>query len=118
MPFEERLDALVSRRTWSRHVRTWRTRSAPTAILHYEELAADPAGVLQRACDELEVPLPESTGEPVPFEVLHKRNPVIYRKGKAGAWREEMPARTERRFWKIHGEEMEALGYSRESAAA
>jgi hypothetical protein len=118
MPFEDRLDALVSRKSWSRHVNSWRTREAPTAFVHYEELSQDPGGVLKQACDEIDVPLPGSTGEPVPFEQLHERNPTMYRKGKAGAWRDEMPARTERRFWRIHGEEMEAFGYAREMTAA
>jgi hypothetical protein len=117
MPFEDRLDALVSRRTWSRHIHTWRTRSAPTAIVRYEELSQNPGPTLMRACEQVGVPLPESMGQPVPFEVLHERNPVIYRKGKIGSWRQEMPAKTERRFWRVHGEEMEALGYARELAA-
>jgi hypothetical protein len=116
-PFRERLQAVVSRRSWSRHVNAWRTRSAPTAIVRYEELAADPAGTVKRACEQLDVPLPEQTGEPVPFSVLHKRNPALYRRGQAGAWRDEMPSETEERFWRLHGDEMRALGYGEPAVA-
>ena len=42
--FAECLDELVSRPIWSRHVRDWRTRDAPTAVIRFEELLADSGG--------------------------------------------------------------------------
>ena len=111
--FAECLDELVSRPIWSRHVRDWRTRAAPTAVIRFEELLADPAATMKRGCDELGVTLPASSGELQPFSALNNRNPVVFRKGEAGAWKEEMPRRTEQRFWRLHEDEMLALGYSR-----
>ena len=42
----------------------------------------------------------------------------MHRRGKAGSWQEEMPPEIEERFWSIHGEEMDALGYSRRDGSA
>lgn len=111
-PYPERLESLVQRHTWSRHVHEWRTRSAPTAILRFEDLIEDPGGAIKRSCDELGVQLPEPVGQPMPFSALHARNPDMYRKGKAGSWREEMHPDTQLSFWRVHRAEMEALGYS------
>lgn len=113
-PFNDALEALISRRAWSKHVERWRNRTAPTALIRFEDLVEDPVSLLKHHCDAIGVPLPEASGRVRPFEALQKRNPKVYRKGKAGAWREEMPAETEARFWEIHSEAMQVLGYERE----
>ena len=120
LPYEERLDTLVTsgHPPWSEHIHRWRTRSGPTALVRFEELVDDPAGTVKRACDELGVPLPEPVGELTPWEKLQARNPLMHRRGKAGSWQEEMPPEIEERFWSIHGEEMDALGYSRRDGSA
>jgi hypothetical protein len=112
LPFDERLGVLVSSDSWSRNVRAWRTRTAPTALVRFEELVADPASTVKRACDELGVALPEPTGELTSFEELKAKNPLMHRRGKPGSWREEMSPANERSFWRLHREEMEALGYT------
>jgi hypothetical protein len=112
VPFDKRLSLLVGRKFWSMHVYAWRTRTAPTAIIRFEDLVADPAATLRRGCEEIGVELGEPVGELKPFERLHKRNPMMYRRGVPGAWRDEMPRSVQRRFWRIHGAEMRALGYT------
>jgi hypothetical protein len=111
LPFDQRLRELVTHRAWSEHVRTWRNREAPTAIIRYEDLVADPGGTVKARCQEIGVPLPEPIGELKSFSELQERNPIQHRKGKTGSWQEEMPLEIEERFWGIHWEEMEALGY-------
>ena len=96
--------------TWSDNVRTWRNRSAPTAILRFEELIVDPVSTIARGREELSVPLPEVTGEVPSFEELHRVSDHLYRRGTVGSWRDEMPPRLHGRFWRLHGEEMVALG--------
>jgi hypothetical protein len=101
--------------TWSDHVRTWTTRSAPTALVRFESLIEDPGAEVGRALGDLGVGVPESQGRIPSFEDLqNQRDTVMFRRGKAGAWRDEMPPRLQELFWELHGTQMEALGYSRE----
>ena len=86
------------------------TRSAPTALVHFEQLVADPAVTVKRACDEIDVPLGEPTGELTPWEELQEQDPVMHRRGEAGSWRTRC-RRSSRSASGIHGTEMEALGY-------
>jgi hypothetical protein len=113
LPFEEQLERLIKRRSWSRHLEAWRTRSAPTGIIHFEDLLKDPAAAVERAAEEAGIPLPDRVGEPMPFDDLHARRPTVYRRGKSGGWPDEMPKRLHRRFWRRHGHAMEAYGYER-----
>jgi hypothetical protein len=91
-------------------------RSGPTAVLRFEELirSDDPIGLVGRALDDVGVPLTRREGEVPSFEQLQTVAAPMFRRGKIGAWREEMPAEIEERFWELHGDEMEALGYSRD----
>ena len=116
-PFDERLAKMMSSGKWSEHVHAWRTRSAPTAFVHYEELIADPAATVRRACEQIGVAVPEPRGELTPFSELQREDPVMHRRGEVGAWRDEMTPANEELFWRIHGDEMRALGYSREHEA-
>ena len=111
LPFDERLDKLISSGAWSEHIHAWRTRSAPTALVHFEQLVGDPAVTVKRACDEIDVPLGEPTGELTPWEELQEQDPVMHRRGEAGSWRDEMSPELAERFWRLHGIEMKALGY-------
>lgn len=116
LPFEQQLRRLVSSENWSKHIRTWRTRSAPTALVRYEDLLEDAAGTVQRACDQIGVSLGDPKGELTPFAELRERDPLMHRRGKTGSWEEEMPPELEETFWQLHGEEMEALGYTNRGA--
>src|SRR5918999_1204055 len=118
--FEEILAALIERRdhpygSWSANVRAWTGRGAPTQVIRFEELAENTVGVVRKAVEALGVPLRKPSGEPPSFEELHEQEPDLYRRGKSGAWWSEFPPDLQIRFWRLHGAEMEAMGYSRES---
>jgi Sulfotransferase domain len=117
--FEETLAALIQRKdhpygSWSANVRAWTHRKAPTQVIRFEELAEDSVEVVRKAVDALGVPLPEPSGEPPSFQELHEEDPELYRRGKSGVWKSEFPPDLQSLFWRLHGAEMEALGYSRE----
>jgi hypothetical protein len=98
---------------WHGHVERWTRRTAPTVVVRYEDLLADPAGTAARACEQLGVTLPAPSGSLPRIEELQEIDPLIFRKGKAGSWRDEMPSELEEHFWKLHGQSMERLGYRR-----
>jgi hypothetical protein len=98
---------------WGPHVLAWTRRTAPTHIVHFEDLITDPGKELEDALVALGrrrvtkrvVPLPS-------FRDMHKGLPLLFRKGKVGSWREEMPRELQDLFWRHHREAMEALGYA------
>jgi hypothetical protein len=98
---------------WSSHVNAWLNRSGPTAVLRYEDMLANPDEAVQAACALLSIRLPEPSGVLPTFEEQHARMPLSVRKGRAGSWREEMPADIEECFWSMHGQTMERVGYVR-----
>jgi hypothetical protein len=118
LSFEETLADLIEREdhpygSWSANVRSWLDRDAPTHVLQFEELIEDPVRAVRRAMRALGITLPEPVGRLPSFGELHERNPLVFRRGKVGSWRSELPERLERRFWRLHGAEMETLGYRR-----
>jgi hypothetical protein len=98
---------------WSQNVLRWTRRRAPVAILRFEDLLGDPAGVVAHACEEIDVPLGPAAGQVLSFDYLRERVPVLFRRGVVGAWQDEMPTQLEERFWRLHGKQMQALGYRR-----
>src|SRR5436190_562124 len=98
---------------WSRNVRRWRRRRAPVAIIRFEELLRDPARVVARGCETIGVHLGDADGQLHSFDYLRERLPVLFRRGVVGGWRDEMAPELQERFWRVHGDEMEALGYRR-----
>jgi hypothetical protein len=117
--FEELMTMLVRREQpyggWSGNVGAWRRRSAPTAIIRFEDLAEDAVAAIKAGADSVGLDLPEPKSM-LSFNVLKAGSitPSIMRKGQAGGWREEFPPKLLEEFWSKHGEEMDALGYSRE----
>lgn len=97
---------------WSGNVRAWTARSAPTAIVRFEDLVADPIRNVRRAANEIGFRSPEAgaTGL-LTFDELHRSHPEFFRRGKVGTWREEMPDDLHELFWRRHGETMGLLGY-------
>jgi Sulfotransferase domain len=98
---------------WSRNVGDWLGRSAPTAVVRYEELVTDPAGTCLHAFAQLGVQRPEPKDELPSFARLHELLPTVFRSGKTGNWHVEMPAAVEDLFWQCHGKAMTRLGYKR-----
>jgi hypothetical protein len=99
--------------TWSDHVRAWTSRRPPPAAIRFETLIEDPLSVVGDAVRSLGIDVPNPRCEIPSFDELRRRNPVTYRRGEVGAWKDEMPAPLQDLFWELHGEQMEALGYPR-----
>lgn len=99
---------------WSRNVASWTKRTAPTAIVHYEDLVANPIETLKQALAQLNVDLKPAAGEvTLSFDELKEISPQFFRKGKVGSHKDEMPVHLEALFWKYHGRMMDELGYTR-----
>lgn len=117
LSFENRLARLIRGGrghpygSWSENVATWTARSAPTIVIRFEELIADPVQVVTDAMRALGIDLPRPVGRLASFEQLRARRPRIFRRGEIGGWRQEMPPGLQRRFAQVHGDQMRALGY-------
>lgn len=116
-PFGEVLSELISATdvhcNWSLCVNAWRARggSAPTAWLRYEALVEDPTAAVAGCLARLGLDLKPTGGALPDFAELHRAWPAFFRKGKCGAWREEMSDELHRLFWRRHGAMMEEFGY-------
>ena len=98
---------------WSGNVLAWLARSAPTAVLRFEDLFQSPLESVERALAQVNWYPPRRHADHVPtFEELHDADPQFFRKGRVGAWREEMPDDVHDLFWERHGEAMERMGYT------
>jgi hypothetical protein len=100
---------------WSEHVNAWTRRTAPTAVLRYEDLLADPAAATANVCSQLGLVLPPPSGRLPTSEEFKSAGPLVFRTGRMGTWKEEMPAELEDLFWSLHGGTMALLGYRREA---
>ena len=97
---------------WGPHVLAWMQRKPPTATIRFEDLVADPPAAIEQAMVALGKGAPIRCGESMPtFEYLHSEFPVLFRKGKIGAWRDEMPDDLHELFWEHHREAMVQLKY-------
>lgn len=118
LDYEGALATLIEREghaygSWSASVRAWTRRAAPTAIVRFEELVENPHTAVRDAVKSLGIPLGEPVGEMPPFRELHAQNPIVFRRGKVGSWRSELPPPLEERFWGLHGAAMLVMGYPR-----
>jgi hypothetical protein len=98
--------------SWSDHVRRWTAHVGPAAVVRYEELIRDPVRVVRAAWQAAsgDALRPQDVSLPT-FDELHAREPWFYRKGREGAWRDEMSDELHALFWHHHGPAMHALGY-------
>lgn len=111
---------------WSRHVRLWRRRAA--LVLRFEDLIADPLATTERV--RAVYPLPAPRGDRLPsFGELRSRRidfgphseamdsahfrERFYRRGKVGAWKDEMPLPHQLLFYTLHGWTLWRTGYLR-----
>ncbi len=97
---------------WGPNALAWQQRKAPTATIRFEDPVADPGAVLQQALATLGQEAAVRGGESMPsFEDLHAVIPWFFRKGKVGAWRDEMPDELHKLFWERHREAMIRFHY-------
>jgi hypothetical protein len=97
---------------WSRNALAWTQRErGPLLVVRYEDLVAAPDVWLGKVAEMFNL---RGGGQALPapdFESLHARWPQFFRKGRSGAWRDEMTEEIQALFWQHHGEGMRALGY-------
>jgi len=99
---------------WSANVGSWLERRVPPVVVRYEELIAEPERRVREACGAVGMSMSDAGAGATPgFKSLRELMPSVFRKGKQGAWREEMPQEVEALFWERHGSMMECLGYER-----
>jgi glycosyltransferase involved in cell wall biosynthesis len=114
---------------WSRNAQEWIERA--DIVIRYEDLVEDPIGQVERLRAIMDLPEPNVDKLPT-FQKLKSgeaqygsksRQNVneqerqqfakkFFRRGKSGAWKDEMPADMHRLFWENHGEMMNRLGYT------
>jgi glycosyltransferase involved in cell wall biosynthesis len=113
---------------WSINVEAWLARA--DLVIRYEDLIADPIAQAERLRQVLDLPpgdperLPTfaamKSGVPeygagkhqaLSDDLKQERAQKFFRRGQAGAWREEMPEELHDLFWSYHGETMARLGY-------
>ncbi len=95
---------------WSENVAAW-TNRPNTCVLSFSDLIQNPVESVQKAIDTLQLPIRILNTHVPTFEELQAKNPELYRRGKAGSWRDEFPADLLPLFWEKHGEMMRKLGY-------
>jgi hypothetical protein len=96
---------------WGDYVTRWLDRPEPTVVVRYEDLLEDPSGEVARSLEAVGVEACPTDAALPAFDELHARWPGFFRRGKVGAWRDEMEEHYQTVFWKNHGEAMERLGY-------
>ena len=98
---------------WSQNVDAWTKRDAPTVVVRFENLIADPINEVRRALRAIGINTPELAAGTIPtFRELQSIEPLFFRKGRVGGWRDEMPEDLHLLFWRRHGHVMRSLGYS------
>ncbi len=110
---------------WSQHVRLWKKRAS--IVLKFEDLLADPIGTVEQIRSVY--PLPEPRTDQAPsFNELRSRPSTFgpessvtkdanfrqrfFRRGKVGAWRDEMTLMDRFLFQLYHGRTLRETGYT------
>ena len=98
--------------SWSEHTMAWLERDARTAVVRFEDLIQDPRRVIGGAIRALNLRIHQHKGaHHKDFEELHESDPILYRRGVVGSWRDEMPDDLHELFWEHHGDAMLEAGY-------
>ncbi len=118
---------------WSQHVEKWLKRTP--VIIRFEELIKYPLENIEKIKQFIALPdgdhgkLPtfesQKYGDPKYGGKRRKFNSkkphvsanftqLFFNRGKVGYWQEEMPVDLQQLFWKLHGETMLKVGYTKE----
>ena len=108
---------------WAGHVLAWMNRPGLQVNAKFEELvtAAEPVPMVQHALKAVGfVPAASTQRHELPpsFAELQRQAPLFFRRGKIGAWRDEMPADLLDLFWRNLGEAMERMTCGKDPSAA
>lgn len=119
---------------WSENVKQWTAEA--DVVIRYEDLIEDPLREVEKLRKVADLPEPNRERLPT-FEKLKFGQPQYgsgatflareeevaalaqknFRKGRAGAWKEEMPATLLPLVYELHGATLERFGYGRENEA-
>ncbi len=114
---------------WSRNVREWKQRA--DMIIRFEDLVANPIATIEKIRSVVDLPNRKNIDLPS-FDQLKqgKANKIaksvgvfnsekepqkleqFFRRGVAGAWKDEMPDDLHELFWKRHKDMMIEFGYT------
>jgi len=104
---------------WGHNVLSWLGRTPPAVVVRFEDLIG-PHGreVIVQVLDMVgvgngQMPNEEKWQQARSFEKMQQLNPVMFRRGKVGGWRDEMSDAMHSLFWKHHGAAMRMAGYER-----
>lgn len=121
--------------SWSRHVCSWLDDSGlPVHVMRYEDMLADPAAAFGAMVRFAGLPYDEqrlaAAVDAARFEALQQQESArgfrerrqaatasFFRQGRAGGWREVLPAALAARLLEAHGPTMHRLGYLDEHGA-
>lgn len=115
--------------TWTTHTQSWMRDDIPFPVhrISYEDLHADPVSTLLPVLGSIGVEVDEDRlmsalarvrldrlqddEERQGFRETHARSERFFRRGRAGGWRDELPADLVRAIEADHGPTMRRLGY-------
>jgi hypothetical protein len=102
----------VSIGSWSEHFLSYlpKFKTNSSSIIKFEDMIESPDLIANLISFYLKTkPIREYENN---FAELQSKQPAMFRKGKAGSWREEFSREEENVFWHRHGEAMRLLGYA------
>jgi len=113
---------------WSRNVSEW--LKLASLVIRFEDLIEHPLECTERLRAIMDLPEPKIEQLPTFEDLREKPMPYnqknisqeardqwrknFFRRGKVGAWKDEMPYELHEVFWERHGAMMERLGYEKE----
>ncbi len=105
---------------WGRNVKAWINRDPGATLVKFEDLTCKPVEVVRATLSQIGHPIELKQGEDSfpTFDVIRqdasmRNRGQFFRRGKIGAFRDEMPADLEELFWTKYGAIMEELKYDR-----
>lgn len=104
---------------WSDNVEAWLPRA--DLVVKFEDLITKPLNEVEKLRALMDLPSPNAKKLPT-FRGQQSGNAKyragknyqkFFRRGKVGAWKDEMPKDIQKIFWKLHGDTMLKLGYQK-----
>lgn len=97
--------------TWGENVINW-TQRPNTTVIKFEDLIRSPLDQISSALNSLDIKYEKCDENALrSFTELHHEQPMYYRKGKIGSWRDDMIDEFHNLFWEKNGEAMRLMNY-------
>ena len=99
---------------WGHDVLSWYNK--PNVYqMKFENLIENPIEEVKRAFAVLNINLPRKSESVATFDRLHGHDPVMFRRGKVGSYKDEMCEEIQHLFMKHNGNAMKLYGYGGET---